>query len=100
MSFEATFEKVSKVAAAADPLGHTIKFAFKGGEGAIFIDGTQDPNAVSAEDKEAECTIHVNKEDFDKLLSGDMNPMMAFMGGKLKIEGNMGIAMKLSSLFG
>ncbi len=100
MSFESTYEKVSKVAAAADPLGATVKFVMKGGEGVVFIDGNQDPNAVSTEDKEAECTIHVDHDDFDKLLSGDMNPMMAFMGGKLKIEGNMGVAMKLSSLFG
>ncbi|MDP5169518.1 MAG: SCP2 sterol-binding domain-containing protein [Bacteroidia bacterium] len=100
MSYEATLEKVSKVAAAADPLGATVKFVFKGGEGVIFIDGSQDPNTVSTEDKEAECSISVDKGDFDKLMSGDMNPMMAFMSGKLKIEGNMGIAMKLSSLFG
>lgn len=100
MSFEATLEKVSTVAAAADALGHTVKFVFNGGEGVIFIDGTQDPNTVSTEDAEAECTINVDKDNFDKLMSGDLNPMMAFMGGKLKIEGNMGIAMKLSSLFG
>lgn len=100
MSFEATLEKVSTVAAVADPLGHTVKFVFKGGEGVIFIDGTQDPNTVSTDDGEAECSISVDKGDFDKLMSGDLNPMMAFMGGKLKIEGNMGIAMKLSSLFG
>lgn len=100
MSFEATLEKVNTVAAVADPLGHTVKFVFKNDEGVIYIDGTQDPNVVSTEDKEAECSISVSKEDFDKLMSGDLNPMMAFMGGKLKIEGNMGIAMKLSSLFG
>lgn len=100
MSFEATLEKVQTVAAVADPLGHTVKFTFTGGEGVIFIDGTKDPNLVSTEDADAECSISVDKGDFDKLMSGDLNPMMAFMGGKLKIEGNMGIAMKLSSLFG
>ncbi len=100
MSFEATFQKVSQVAANADPLGATVKFVFKGGEGVIFIDGTQDPNQVSAEDLEAECSIVVAKDDFDRLMTGELNPMMAFMGGKLKIDGNMGIAMKLSSLFG
>ncbi len=100
MSFDTTFAKVSQVAAAADPLGATVKFVFKGGEGQIFIDGTQDPNTVSQEDAEAECTITVDKGDFDSLLAGSLNPMMAFMGGKLKIDGNMGIAMKLTSLFG
>lgn len=99
MSLEATTASVKTKAEAADQLNSTVKFQFNGGEGVIFVDGNTDPNSVSNEDKEADCTILVDYEDFQKMLSGEMNPMGAFMGGKLKVEGNMGVAMKLTNIF-
>jgi len=33
------------------------------------------------------------------LLTGDLNPMTAFMSGKIKVDGDMGVAMKLQKLF-
>ncbi len=80
-------------------LDATIKFAFTDG-GVLFIDGKSSPNAVSNDDAEAQCTVKVSSEDFGKLVSKELDPMAAFMGGKLKIEGDMGIAMKLGRLFG
>ena len=38
-------------------------------------------------------------DDFKTILAGDLDPTTAFMMGKLKVEGDMGIAMKLSSVF-
>jgi putative sterol carrier protein len=38
-------------------------------------------------------------EDFQGMVTGDLNPMMAFMGGKIKIDGDMSVAMQLQSLF-
>ena len=35
-----------------------------------------------------------------KLVKGELNPMMAVMTGKVKIKGDMGVAMKLQSLVG
>lgn len=99
MTIEAITSKVSELAAAGDALGSTIKFVFNGGEGSVFLDGNGDSNTVSNEDKEADCTVGVDLNDFKDLLSGDLNPMGAFMGGKLKIDGDMGVAMKLGSLF-
>lgn len=100
MSLESTTVDVAKMAENADSLGSSIKFTFNGGEGVIFLDGTTDPNSVSNEDKDADCTVKMDMQDFKDLLSGDLNPMGAFMSGKLKVEGDMGVAMKLSSLFG
>ena len=100
MSLESTTASVVTMAENADSLGASIKFAFNGGEGVIFLDGTSDPNKVSNEDKEADCTVKIDLQDFIDLVSGDLNPMNAFMGGKLVVEGDMGVAMKLSSLFG
>lgn len=85
-------------ASQADPLGNTLKFDFGGDQ--LYIDGTQGTNTISTEDKAADCTVSVSKEDFKDLLSGDLNPMMAVMSGKIRLSGDMGVAMKLQSLFG
>jgi len=43
--------------------------------------------------------MEIALEDAFGLLSGDLNPMMAFMSGKLKIKGDMGVAMKIAQSF-
>ena len=53
---------------------------------------------ITNEDKPADCTIIVSKADFEALGEGKLDPTMAFMQGKLKINGDMGIAMKLQPL--
>ncbi|GLQ05497.1 SCP2 sterol-binding domain-containing protein [Sneathiella chinensis] len=80
-------------------LGATLKFDFKG-DGFIFVDADTVPNVVNNEDADADCTIKITMDNFIALTQGDLDPTTAFMMGKLKIEGNMGIAMKLQSVFG
>lgn len=80
-------------------LNATLKFNF-GDDGVIFVDGVATPNTVSNEDKDADCTISMTMDDFKSLVNGDLDGATAFMMGKLKVSGNMGIAMKLSSLLG
>ena len=70
-----------------------MKFDLKG-DGFVFIDG----GTVSNEDKPADCTIIVSKDDFEKMGDGTLDPTMAFMQGKLKINGDMSVAMKLQPL--
>ena len=84
-------------ASKAAPLGNTLKFNF--GEEQLFIDGTGEANAVSTENKDADCTVNLSINDFVALTKGKLNPMTAVMSGKVKIEGDMGVAMKLQSLF-
>ncbi len=79
-------------------LGAKVKFDL-GGDGVIFVDAASSPNTVSNDDADADCTIAISLEDFETLLAGDLDPTTAFMMGKLKVEGDMGIAMKLSSVF-
>lgn len=87
---------ISEKAGHADPIGKTLKFDF-GGE-YIYIDGTGETNTVSTKNEDADCLIILSKEDFAALVNGDLNPMMAVMGGKVKIKGDMSVAMALQSL--
>jgi putative sterol carrier protein len=46
-----------------------------------------------------DCTIRAPEETFQRIASGEQNPTTAYMTGKLKIQGDMGAAMKLQKLF-
>jgi putative sterol carrier protein len=96
MNFNEVVDAVKSRADNAPPLGNTLKF--KMGDEQVILDGTGDKNTVSTEDRDADCTIEISKEDFGALLKGDLNPMNAFMSGKIKVKGDMGVAMKLQSL--
>ena len=65
-----------------------------------YIDGTGDSNQVSSNNGDADCTVNLTMDDFQALVNGELNPMSAFMSGKLKIDGDMSVAMKLQNLFG
>lgn len=94
---EAT-EKVKKLA--ANNGGKVkAKINFKFDEGVIHLDDTVNPTVVTNDEATAQCTIKMSLENFDKMLTGKLNPMMAFMGGNMKIDGDKGVAMKLASLF-
>ncbi|MEM6465466.1 MAG: SCP2 sterol-binding domain-containing protein [Pseudomonadota bacterium] len=74
-------------------LDGSAKFEIEG-EGAIRLD----ENGASADDSDADVTMIADAETFKGILSGDVDPTGAFMSGSLKIEGDMGMAMKLASV--
>lgn len=63
------------------------------GEGAIMLDA----DGVRAGDEKADVTLTASTDTFRAILDGDLNPTMAFMSGKLSVDGSMGMAMKLGS---
>ena len=73
----------------------TAKFVISG-EGALMIDAA----GVRAGDEAADVTITADRETFEGLLSGDVNPTAAFMQGKLSLDGDMGLAMQLGAALG
>ena len=77
-------------------LGATIKFDF--GDDRLFIDGTVTPAVMTHADDAADCTLKITAEDLGKIMQGQLDPTMAFMTGKLKVQGSTAIAMKLSSV--
>jgi putative sterol carrier protein len=46
----------------------------------------------------ADLTIKISDADFLELYEGRLNPQQAFMKGKIKTQGNMGMAMKLNTV--
>lgn len=64
------------------------------GEGAVRIDET----GASADDSDADVTLTASADTFRALLAGDLDPTGAFFAGKLKVDGDMGLAVKLGSL--
>lgn len=60
-------------------------------------DGTCDVQA--GENANANVTLIMDSETFKGIATGETDGMQAFMGGKLRAEGDMMLAMKLSELF-
>ncbi|WP_020522044.1 SCP2 sterol-binding domain-containing protein [Catelliglobosispora koreensis] len=78
---------------AASGFDKSIKFD-TGGDGVLVINGT----SVSTEDAPADCTIKLTLSDLEALVAGKLNATMAFMQGKLKLEGDMAVAMALGKV--
>lgn len=62
--------------------------------GAIVLDS----DGARVSDEEADVTLSADADTFEQILSGELNPTGAFMSGKLSVDGDMGIAMKLASV--
>lgn len=71
----------------------TAKFVIED-EGAIMLDDS----GARAGDDEAEVTLTADAATFQEILAGDLNPTGAFMSGRLKIDGDMGAAMRLANM--
>ena len=71
-----------------------------GDDGQIRLDATGDEVKIipNPDSDDAETTLALSADNMVKLINGDLNPMVAFTLGKLKVFGSKGIALKLSSL--
>ena len=77
----------------SDGFDGTAKFQIED-EGGIVIDA----DGVRAGDDDADVTLSADAETFQAILEGDLDATAAFMTGKLSVDGDMGMAMKLGSL--
>ncbi|RMF07558.1 MAG: sterol-binding protein [Alphaproteobacteria bacterium] len=97
MSLSSALETLKAKIGNADNLSKVVKIDL-GDDGVIVADGTQSPTAFSTEDADADVTLSMSLADFENMLAGDLNPQMAFMTGKLKVTGDMALAMQLGQL--
>lgn len=96
MDFEELTAKAKEaVSGGVDGFTKTVKFDF-GDVGKLLVDGAA--GTATNDDGDADATVSVNWDNFQKLLSGNMDPAMAFMQGKVKVSGDMSVAMQLQSL--
>ena len=86
---------------AAKGMNSTIQFNLSGDNGGQWYvtvkDGKAEVNKGTA--PSANMTMSMAANDYVDMITGKLNGQMAFMSGKLKIAGDMGLAMKMQSLF-
>lgn len=83
-------------------LDATFQFSLSGDNGGeyyvVFTDGAGAFNEGKADNPDI--TILMADTDFMDLVEGRLDGMSAFMSGKLKVEGDISLAMRLQTLLG
>ena len=85
----------------ASGINATIAFDLSGENGGSFWIKVSDGRAESGEGEQSDAamTVKATADDWHAVATGQMNAMQAFMTGKLKIMGDMGLAMKMQTMF-
>lgn len=89
---------------AADKAGDmraVIQFELSGEGGGQYYVTIADRACTSTEGTAANptMTFMAAAADYLGIINGDLNPMQAFMQGKVKIKGDMSVAMKMQTIF-
>jgi putative sterol carrier protein len=95
MSIETARQAITDKVGGDSGLDATLKFDC-GADGCIFIDGKAMPNTVTDSTAPADCNIKVSLADLEAMIAGDLAGTAAFMSGKLQVDGDIAIAMRLS----
>lgn len=88
-------KRIEENIAQASTLGAVYKFVLDGDGGGTFIINLTDNPGVTEKDDSAQCTIKMTAKDFVDMIERRADSRQLFFMGKLKIEGDMGLAMKL-----
>ena len=94
MNLEACTKAIRNKVGTDSGLEATLKFDC-GDDGVVFIDGKSTPNTVGNDNSEADCTVGITLDNLNAMLAGDLEPATGFMMGKLKVTGDMSVAMRL-----
>jgi putative sterol carrier protein len=78
-----------------------IQYILTGDQGGDWIINIHEGKCTVQEGKSPNpnVTITADAVDFANVLTGKMNAMQAFMQGKVRLSGDMNLAMKLTSFF-
>lgn len=94
MSLATITEAIRTKVGADSGLNASVKFDC-GADGVVFVDGNSTPNTVTNDNGDADCTVAITMENLQAMLDGDLDPATGFMAGKLKVSGDMSVAMRL-----
>jgi putative sterol carrier protein len=103
MRTEEIFDNIAKLydPVTAKGLAGTIQFNLSGDDGGdwyVTVDDTGIDVGRGASEK-ATLTVAATATDYVAIATGKMPPQVAFMQGKLKLKGDLGLAMKMQGLF-
>jgi putative sterol carrier protein len=65
-----------------------------GDDGVVVVDRAE----VDNRDRDTECTVAISLAGLGALLARELDPVTGFMSGRLKVSGDMGVALKLQKL--
>lgn len=68
--------------------------------GAILVSGREVSTGPEAAEGEADVTILATLETFREVFEGGLSPATAFMMGRMRVEGDIGTALKLGQIIG
>lgn len=95
MDLASLTRKAQDALSSQDSFNNVVKLDF-GSVGKLLLDGVN--GKASNEDGNADATVTVSWDDFVNLAKGQLDPTMALMRGKLKVDGDMSVIMKLQGL--
>lgn len=97
MTLDEAVNELKQRAAGRSAFGTRVKIDF-GGDGQIMLDGTGGDNVIEAGNGDADCTVTMSLANFAAVLEGNLSPTTAFLTGRMKVSGDMGLAMRLAQL--
>jgi putative sterol carrier protein len=90
--------KISANPSIASNFNAIYRFVLTGDGGGTWRVNLKDAPGLSVGDGPSDCTLSLAASDFLDLISGKANGQQLFFSGKLRIEGDMSLALKLQHL--
>lgn len=91
-------EKIGSTPDVAENFNATYRFELEGDGGGSYLVNLKDAPGVEQAEGPADCTLSLAASDFVDLLEGRANGQQLFFQGKLRVDGDMGLALKLENL--
>ena len=103
MTYESAEQFFSQLGSNSDSRATNLTASYRfdiEGAGSWRVDVDDSVVTVSTSQDPADCVIATDEGTFLGVVNGEQNPMGAFMTGKIRVEGDMGLALGLRDLLG